>query len=186
VTPDRAGGTAIDLSDPRAGLPRARTTAGGLAKSLLLLGAALTFAIVVGFVGVVVAAPRLPRPPRLVGPVIGLVALVSVLPVIARRFAWIMPWYYVLPAIVFLLTFTFFPVLLTIWLAFTDYAGARNGLLNVATTTPIVAVRRRARGRRRPRQPELRRPAQRCVDVRAEVYSFESLPSRSSPTPTAS
>jgi arabinogalactan oligomer / maltooligosaccharide transport system permease protein len=142
----------------------------------LLLGAALTFAILAGFAGVVLVRLALPDLAAWWGLVIGLVALVSVLPVMARRFAWIMPWYYVLPAIVFLLTFTFFPVLLTIWLAFTDYAGARNGLLNVATTTPIVAYDARSRGRRRPANLACAALRNACVDVRAEVYSFESLP----------
>jgi arabinogalactan oligomer / maltooligosaccharide transport system permease protein len=142
----------------------------------LLLGAALTFAIVVGIAGVVVLRFAFPDLPAWWGLVIGLAALVSVLPVMARRFAWIMPWYYVLPAIVFLLTFTFFPVLLTVWLAFTDYAGARNGLLNIATTTPIVAY---DAGRMIVEDPaNLACAALRnaCFDVRAEVYSFESLP----------
>jgi arabinogalactan oligomer / maltooligosaccharide transport system permease protein len=146
----------------------------------LLLGAALTFAIAVGAVGVVVVRFALPDLPAWWGLVIGLVALVSVLPVLARRYAWIMPWYYVLPAIVFLLTFTFFPVLLTIWLAFTDYAGSRNGLLNVATTTPIVAYEV-ANDRARvtvddPANLACNALRNGCVDVRAEVYSFESLP----------
>lgn len=166
---------AIDLSDPRAALPRARTTAGGLAKSLLLLGAALAFALVVGFVGVLVGRLVVPGLPAWSGLLFGLTALLFAMWGIARRFAWIMPWYYVLPAIVFLLTFTFFPVLLTIWLAFTDYAGARNGQLSVPTTTPIVAVdgaRVTVSDIANLNCGVLRNG---CVDVRAEVYSFDMV-----------
>jgi len=86
-----------------------------------------------------------------------------------------MPWYYVLPAIVFLLTFTFFPVLLTIWLAFTDYAGARNGQLSVPTTTPVVAVEGDRVTVSDPAGLNCEVLRNGCVDVRAEVYSFDLL-----------
>jgi hypothetical protein len=171
-----AGGCAIELSDIRTALPRSRTVAGGLIKSLLLLGAALAFAAVVAIVGVVVLRLIWPGLPAWWGLLIGLGALVAVLPMIARRYAWIMPWYYVLPSIVFLLTFTFFPVLLTIWLAFTDYAGTRNGLLNVATTTPVVGHDGTRLTVDNPLNLNCTVLRNGCVDVRAEVYSFEALP----------
>lgn len=166
---------AIDLSDPRVALPRARTTAGGIVKSLLLLGGALAVAMIAGAGGVVALRLAFPDLPAWAGLLIGLVVLVFVLWGISRRFAWIMPWYYVLPAIVFLLTFTFFPVLLTIWLAFTDYSGARNGQLSVPTTTPTVAVDgvRVTVGDPAGLNCDVLRNG--CVDVRAEVYSAELL-----------
>ena len=71
--------------------------------------------------------------------IIASLALVVVLNYIARRFAWIMPWYYLLPAILFLLTFTVFPVVLTLVLAFSNYAGIRNGELNVSSEAKVVA-----------------------------------------------
>ncbi len=167
---------AIDLSDPRVALPRARTTAGGLVKSLLLIGAALAVALVAGFGGVLLLRLGFPDLPGWTGLVIGLVVLVSVLWGISKRFAWIMPWYYVLPAIVFLLTFTFFPVLLTIWLAFTDYAGARNGQLSVPTTTPTVDVDGVRVTVADPAGLNCDVLRNGCIDVRAEVYSAELLP----------
>ena len=170
-----AGGTAIELSDPRVDLPRARTTAGGLAKSLLLIGAALAVALLAGFVGVAGLRLVLPDLPAWSGLVFGLAALVFALRFISRRFAWIMPWYYVLPAIVFLLTFTFFPILLTIWLAFTDYAGARNGELNVASTTAVVAADGTMLTLADPAGLACGVLRNGCADVRAEVYSFELL-----------
>ncbi len=106
---------------------------------------------------------------------IALVALVSALALISRRFAWIMPWYYVLPAIVFLLTFTFFPVVLTIYLAFTDYAGIRNGQLNVSTTTEVVAAEGTRVTIADPASLNCADLRNGCADVRAEVYSFELL-----------
>ena len=176
VRGELAGGCAIELSDIRTALPRSRTVAGGLIKSLLLLGAALAFAAAVAIVGVVVLRLIWPGLPSWWGLLIGLGALVAVLPMIARRYAWIMPWYYVLPSIVFLLTFTFFPILLTIWLAFTDYAGTRNGLLNVATTTPVVGQDGTRLTVDNPLNLNCAVLRNGCVDVRAEVYSFEALP----------
>jgi arabinogalactan oligomer / maltooligosaccharide transport system permease protein len=141
----------------------------------LLIGIALAIAMVAGVLGVVALRLALPDLPTWSGLLIGLVALVFVLWGISRRFAWIMPWYYVLPAIVFLLTFTFFPVMLTIWLAFTDYSGTRNGQLNVSTTAPVVAVDGAEITVADPLSLTCGLLRNGCVDVRAEVYSFESL-----------
>ena len=82
----------------------------------------------------------LPATPVYVGLIIGVLVLIAVLAWIARRFAWIMPWYYLLPSLIFLITFTVMPVGLTIFLAFTDYAGNRNTQLNPTTETAIVEV----------------------------------------------
>jgi len=132
-------------------------------------------ALIAGFGGVAALRLVVPNLPAWSGLLFGLVALVFVLWGISRRFAWIMPWYYVLPAIVFLLTFTFFPVLLTIWLAFTDYSGARNGQLSVPTTTPIVAVDGARITVNDPANLNCAVLRNGCVDVRAEVYSFDLL-----------
>ncbi len=114
--------------------------AGGLFKSLGLLAAALTVSAALGVAGYLLIRLFAPDVPAFVGLPIGVVVLVLILRWIAQRFAWIMPWYYLLPAIIFLLTFTFFPVILTIGLAFTDYAGIRNGELNISSETAIVAI----------------------------------------------
>ncbi len=121
-------------------LPRSRTTVGGLAKSLGLLTAALFLATLVGFLGATLLRLIAPGAPAYAGIPIAAVALVLMLRYLARRFDWLIPWYYLLPAIVFLLTFTVFPVVLTVFLAFTDYAGIRNGELNISSETEIVAV----------------------------------------------
>ena len=114
--------------------------AGGLLKSLGLLSLALAIALAVGFAGVVVVRLFEPAAPAFIGIPFAIAVLVLVLRVMARRYQWIMPWYYLLPSIIFLLTFTFFPVILTIGLAFTDYAGIRNGELNLPSETAITAV----------------------------------------------
>src|SRR5690606_30038795 len=131
----------MDISRPPTDhLPKSRTTTGGLLKSLALLSLALTIALAVGLLGVVVVRTFEPNAPALIGIPFAIAMLVLVLRVMARRFQWLMPWYYLLPSIIFLLTFTFFPVILTIGLAFTDYAGIRNGELNVSSETAITNV----------------------------------------------
>lgn len=101
---------------------------------------ALVAAVAFGVLAVAGARQLFPGTPAYAGLLAGLVALVLVLRWFSRRFAWLMPWYYLLPSIVFLLTFTFFPVLLTVGLAFSDYAGIRNGELNPTTEVQVVAV----------------------------------------------
>ena len=110
-------------------------------KALLLLLLAITIAGVVGFLGLWLAQRAFPAAPPYLGVLVGLAALIIALQVIARRFEWIMPWYYLLPSILFLLTFALFPVVLTVILAFTDYAGVRNGELNISSRTEITGVK---------------------------------------------
>jgi arabinogalactan oligomer/maltooligosaccharide transport system permease protein len=132
---------AIDLSrDAKEYLPRAKSTSASLWRSLLLLFLALTGASVVGAAGYLLVRLAVPTLPVYTSLVFGLVALITILRWMARAFEWIMPWYYVLPAILFLLTFTFFPVILTFVLAFTDYAGTRNGQLNIKSETRVLEV----------------------------------------------
>ena len=141
----------------------------------MLLTAALAFAGAVGTFGLMALRALFPDLPTWAALPLGGVGLVFALVVISRRFAWIMPWYYVLPAIVFLLTFTFFPVILTIYLAFTDYAGIRNGQLNVSTRTEVVAVDGTRVTIADPANLNCVDLRNGCTDVRAEVYSFELL-----------
>ena len=131
----------MDISQPiDEVLPKSSNTVGGLWRSLGLLTLALGIAILAGIAGTLLLRQFLPDVPIYYGVVFGAVALVIVLRFIAARFEWIMPWYYLLPAIIFLLTFTFFPLVLTVILAFTDYAGIRNGELSVSTETAITAA----------------------------------------------
>jgi arabinogalactan oligomer / maltooligosaccharide transport system permease protein len=106
---------------------------------------------------------------------VGIFALVVVLRIIAQRFEWIMPWYYLLPAILFLLTFSFFPVLLTITLAFTDYAGARKGDLNVSSRTAITSINGTQVTIEDPRVFNCADLRNGCVGVRANLYTSGTL-----------
>lgn len=130
----------VDISRPVSDyLPKGSGGIGGrLWKSLLLLLLAITIAAAAAFLTLWLAQQVVPGAPPYIGLLGGLAALIVSLQVIARRFEWIMPWYYLLPSILFLLTFALFPVVLTIILAFTDYAGIRNGELNISSRTDIT------------------------------------------------
>ena len=108
--------------------------------SMLLLFGALTVAGVTGTLGYFLLRFIFPDVPVYSAIVIALGALIVNLRWLSVRFSWIMPWYYLLPAIIFLLTFSFLPIILTVLLAFTDYAGTRKGGLNVSSETAITSV----------------------------------------------
>ncbi|MEZ4608444.1 MAG: hypothetical protein R2865_17055 [Deinococcales bacterium] len=131
----------IDLAEsPKKFLPKAKSLGASLWKSLGLLLLAITLANLIGALATYLLKLLMPDVPLYVGLITGALALVVILRYIAQRFEWIMPWYYLLPAIIFLITFTLFPVILTIVLAFTNYAGIRNGELNVSSETKIAAI----------------------------------------------
>ncbi|MBS3967547.1 MAG: ABC transporter permease subunit [Truepera sp.] len=131
----------MDLSRPASDfLPRTiKHPTVKLWASLGLLLLALGVATVGGLAGLWFVWQFSPAAPAFLGLAFGVIVLVTVLAVIARRYQWIMPWYYLLPAILFLLTFTVMPIGLTVYLAFTDYAGARNNQFNPTTETAIVS-----------------------------------------------
>ncbi|MGC8876671.1 ABC transporter permease subunit [Thermus sp.] len=58
---------------------------------------------------------------------------------VGKLFPWLTDWYYFLPALAFLIVFTLYPVGLTVYLAFTDYSGQRNGFPDRSTETRVVA-----------------------------------------------
>ena len=149
--------------------------AGGLWWSLGLLLLALVLALGIGAAGFWALRLVVPTAPVYVAVVIGTVALVVILQVMARRFRWLMPWYYLLPALLFLLTFTIFPVVLTVILAFTDYAGIRNGQLNVSSASSLTSVDGNTLEVDNIRTLNCRALRNGCTDVRAVVYASGSL-----------
>ena len=148
---------------------------GSLVGSLVLLALALLVATGVGIASFFVLASLLPSAPPYWSVVIGVVALVVALQFIARRFEWIMPWYYLLPAILFLTTFTVFPVVLTVVLAFTDYAGIRNGELDPSSTTTITRVDGATLVLENPATLNCAKLRNGCDGVAANVYASGSL-----------
>jgi arabinogalactan oligomer / maltooligosaccharide transport system permease protein len=144
-------------------MPKARSATASFAKSILLLLLAIAVATAVGALAFFLLNAVSPDIPVYWAILVGIIALVVVLRLIAQRFEWIMPWYYLLPAILFLLTFSFFPVILTITLAFTDYAGARKGDLNLSSRTAITSINGT--------QVTIDDLRNGCVGVRANLYT---------------
>lgn len=170
----------MDISSPveDALAGRSNPSVGGVWRSLALLTLALGIATAVGFLGVWVTQQVVPATPPYVGLVFGTLGLLISLRYISERFKWIMPWYYLLPAILFLLVFTFFPIVLTIILSFTDYAGIRNGALSISTNTAIESVDGRVltvANASTLRCDRLRGSRQGCNDIRGVVYASGQL-----------
>ncbi len=153
---------------------RATGVRGGLLASLFLLLLALGVASLGGVAGVLLLQQLIGEVPFYTGLIFGIITLVPTLRFIALRYEWIIPWYYLLPAIIFLLTFTVFPVVLTVVLAFTDYAGIRNGELSISSMTRIVeadGTRLVLESGRTLNCEALRGARQGCNNVRAIVFA---------------
>lgn len=117
----------------------------GFLLSIGLLGGAMLLAFGLGYLLFRALALALPRPidtpyPGYLILIFMAVLLVPLLMLIARRYPFITDWYYLLPAISFLLAFTFYPILLTVYFGFTDYTGLRNGKPDRSTETQVVRV----------------------------------------------
>ncbi len=88
---------------------------------------------------------------------------------LARRFPFLSDWYYLLPALSFLLVFTVYPIVLTLYLAFTDYSGAKNGMPDRSTETRILRVEGRTLVLEGKARETLR--CNPCTGVGLEVYT---------------
>lgn len=88
------------------------------------------------FGGLLAALPTVNIPPWMIL-VLTLVALVPVMIGAIRLFPWLSNWYYLLPAIVFVLVFTVYPIALTIYYAFTNYSGKNSGRPDSSTEVRI-------------------------------------------------
>lgn len=65
-------------------------------------------------------------------------ALLLLTPLVGRTFPWIRDWFYLFPALVFVLAFTVLPVVLTVNYAFTNYSGENSGNPDSAARTAAV------------------------------------------------
>ncbi|WP_027883154.1 ABC transporter permease subunit [Meiothermus rufus] len=110
-----------------------------------LLGGALLAATLAGLLAFWALQAAFPRPleegyPGYLILLFAVVVLIPLLVWLGRRVPFLTDWYYLLPAITFLLAFTVFPIILTTYYAFTDYSGLRNGKPDRSTETEIVRV----------------------------------------------
>ncbi len=66
--------------------------------------------------------------------------LVPVLWWLGGRFPFLGDWFYLTPAIIFLLVFTLYPIILTVYFAFTDYSPIHNGRVNLGSLTRVTEL----------------------------------------------
>ncbi|GGM98603.1 maltose ABC transporter permease [Thermus composti] len=110
----------------------------GFLLALALLLGLLLLATGVGLLGYLALEAYL-APPGWTILVLALLVLVPGAVALGRLFPWLTDWYYLLPALAFLLVFTLYPIGLTVYLAFTDYSGRKNGFPDRSTETRVVA-----------------------------------------------
>jgi len=110
----------------------------GFLLALSLLLGLLILSTGVGILGYLALEAYL-APPGWTILVLALLVLVPGAILVGRLFPWLTDWYYFLPALSSLLVFTLYPIALTVYLAFTDYSGARSGFPDRSTETQVVA-----------------------------------------------
>ena len=109
----------------------------GFLLALSLLLGLLILSTGVGILGYLALEAYL-APPGWTILVLALLVLVPGAILIGRLFPWLTEWYYFLPALSFLLVFTLYPIALTVYLAFTDYSGRKNGFPDRSTETRVL------------------------------------------------
>ncbi len=72
--------------------------------------------------------------------ILGALVLIPLMVVAVRLLPWLVNWYYLLPAIVFLLVFTVYPIVLTIGYAFTNYSGQNSGESDTSSRLEVTKL----------------------------------------------
>jgi arabinogalactan oligomer / maltooligosaccharide transport system permease protein len=96
-------------------------------------GATLTGWLISGLI-----SRSFPTAPAYLILVISLPVMLALLLLALRLFPWMQSWYYLVPALVFLLAFTILPIFLTVSYGFTNYSGTNSGYGDTSVKTPIL------------------------------------------------
>ncbi|MBB5233526.1 ABC transporter permease subunit [Deinococcus budaensis] len=110
----------------------------GFLLAILVLLVLLGGAVLVGWLLSGLTARALPEAPPYLILVYTLGALILGMPVVARLFPWMVNWYYLVPALVFLAAFTVLPIVLTVNYAFTNYSGQNSGNPDSGVRTEVA------------------------------------------------
>lgn len=111
--------------------------AGGVLLAVGILLLLLGGAGLIGWLLSGLTASVLPTAPPYLILVYTLGALLLGMPLVARLFPWMLSWFYLFPALVFLAAFTVLPVILTVNYAFTNYSGQNSGNPDSAVRVPV-------------------------------------------------
>lgn len=109
--------------------------AGGVLLAVLILLLLLAAAAGIGWGLSSATAALWPSAPPYMVLVWMALALLVLTPIVGRTFPWIREWFYLFPALVFVLAFTVLPVILTVNYAFTNYSGQNSGSPDSAART---------------------------------------------------
>lgn len=107
----------------------------GVFLALLILSVLIGVSFLIGWLLSGLTAQVLPGAPAYTILIFTLLTLLVLTPLTYRLFPWITNWFYLLPALVFILAFTVLPVVLTVNYAFTNYSGANSGNPDSASRT---------------------------------------------------
>ncbi|GGJ25586.1 ABC transporter permease subunit [Deinococcus roseus] len=148
----------------------------GLLQALGILAVLLLASLGIAWLIGNVTASSFPQAPSYMLLIFWAVILVPMAIVILRMFPWMINWYYLLPAIIFVLVFTAFPLALTVGLAFTNYSGQNGGtpdsgaMMEIASISPdrkIITVNEAGDGTM---QETFRCEDPACTGAKAAVY----------------
>ncbi|ANE43726.1 ABC transporter permease subunit [Deinococcus puniceus] len=134
--------TSLPLPAKRTNVPPEGTR--GVLIAILVLTVLLGGAALIGWLLASATARALPDAPPYMILVYTLGALLVLMPITGRLVPWIANWFYLFPALVFLIAFTVLPIILTVNYAFTNYSGQNSGNPDsgVRTAATLSADRR--------------------------------------------
>lgn len=112
----------------------------GLLQALGILAVLLLASLGIAWLIGNITASSFPQAPSYMLLIYWAVILVPMAVVLLRAFPWLINWYYLLPAIIFVLTFTVFPLALTVGLAFTNYSGQNGGTPDSGVMMDIASI----------------------------------------------
>ncbi|GGO30928.1 ABC transporter permease subunit [Deinococcus humi] len=99
----------------------------GVLLAVLILAVMLGGAVLLAWLLSGLTARLYPTAPPYMILIYGAAVLLLLLPIVLRLFPWMVNWYYLFPALVFLAAFTILPIVLTINYAFTNYNAVNSG-----------------------------------------------------------
>lgn len=99
----------------------------GAILAIVILAVMLGASVLIGWLVSGLVGQVYPKAPPYLILIWILIPLLLLMPLVYRLFPWINNWYYLFPAIVFILAFTVLPVVLTVNYAFTNYSGQNSG-----------------------------------------------------------
>ena len=110
---------------------------GGVFLAVAILAVVIGGASLIGWLLSGLVSAAFPAAPPYLILLITLPVMVVLLLLTLRLFPWMQSWYYLVPALVFLIAFTILPIVMTVNYAFTNYSGVNSGYGDVGVKTNV-------------------------------------------------